>query len=114
MDELAKRFADLAVQYGPYALEAARSAVRVEVFSTLVSSIVTASFAIGGAIGGRFLWRLEIDDEFDEPLVHAAGAILLGLATIPAAMFVWAWIDPWTWTALTNPDLWMAHKILKL
>lgn len=114
MDELAKRFADLAEKYGPTVADAAMNAVRIEVFSSLMASFIALGFACTMYWGGRCLMRMEVKDKFADGMPYFFGCVAVALATIPFAIFVWQWIDPWTWTALSHPDLWLAKKAFKI
>lgn len=115
MDELAKRFADLADKYGPSAVEAARAAARTGAYSALVGS--AEDLAISGAlfIAGRFLWRKAGGvGSFDgEPLYFISGLAFFacGLAFFVGISNV---VDPWTWAAIAHPDVWIAKRTLGL
>jgi hypothetical protein len=37
---------------------------------------------------------------------------IISLLTFMPGM--WAWIDPWTWTTINHPELWIAKKSLNL
>lgn len=114
MDELAKRFSELAEKYGPNVLDAALGAVRIEGYSTLVTGLTVS--VIGGVITylGYYLWKIEIEDKTDEPIAHAFGFFLglIGLITITVGLYTF--IDPWTWAAFTHPELWLAKKAMRL
>lgn len=114
MDELAKRFADLAAQYGPDVMRAALVSVRIEVYSTLVSSFIWLAFGIVCLLGMRWSWPQTPKDDLDLPWgkIGAIAGALVGAICI--ASFVWIWIDPWTWTALNHPELWLAKKALHI
>ena len=44
-------------------------------------------------------------------MVSIVGWVVGGIAL---CIGVWQFADPWTWTALTNPDLWLAKKAFHL
>lgn len=110
MDELAKRFADLAEKYGPDVAQAAKAAVRTEVYSTLVSSVIWLAFAVAMGLVARWLWRLKPRDASDRPIAIFGAVIASLIAAACGASFLWHWIDPWTWTALNHPELWLAKQ----
>lgn len=114
MDKIAERMAELAEKFGPSVVEAARGAVRVEAYSTLAGAVQTAAIAIAMVFAGRFLWKYETEGHFDSSLPRAFAFIIFSLSAIPFAFAVWAFIDPWTWTGINNPDLYLAKKILKI
>jgi hypothetical protein len=114
VDKVAELFAKLADQYGPSVIDAAKGAARVEAYSSLASSLIAV--IIGYAIYriGEFLRVKKCKDSFDDGSVHAAGYVLILLSLIPFAIALWVWIDPWTWTAINHPELWIAKRTLKL
>lgn len=114
MEKVAELFAKLADQYGPSVIEAAKGAARIEGYSSLAGSLIAAAIAGVLAYGGNYLRTLEVEDDIDAPIAHAFGYLVLGFSLIPAAIALWAWIDPWTWTAINSPELWIAKKTLKL
>lgn len=119
MDELAKRFADLANQYGPAVANAALESVRVEVYSTLVASLLWLGIAGGLGCLAWFIWRSRPAKKVDDFMPDNDARFLLSVATwvissIAGAIFIgvlWTWIDPWTWTALNHPELYIAKRV---
>lgn len=114
MDELAKRFADLAQQYGPSVVNAALQAARVEVYSTLVGSVMWLGWGVLAFFIGRYCWRKNVHDNTDIPFGRIGASVLFLAATACLATAVWTWVDPWTWTALNHPELWIAKKTLHI
>lgn len=114
MDEIAKKMAELAEKYGPSVIDATRGAVQIEAYSTLAGSVVSSAFAFTFLFAGRWLYCKNTKDDLDDSICKVFGFILMGIAAIPAAFAIWAWIDPWTWVAIANPDLWIAKKVFKL
>ncbi len=114
MDELAKRFAELADKYGPHVTEAALGAVRVEAYSVLVSGFLAG---IAAVICGRACYKaLRIAQAKKEGyelfaiICFFTGCVCV-LLTVAA---VWKIVDPWVWAALFHPDLWLAKKVFHL
>jgi hypothetical protein len=112
MDEIAKRLAELAEKVGPAAMEAARGAVRVEAYSTLAGGAFAMVAAAAIFYFGRFLWLHDDDFYGSEPKFWAVISFLVAL--VFGLIGLWNIVDPWTWVAQSNPDLWLAKKILKL
>lgn len=114
MDELAKRMMELAEKVGPEAMAAARGAVRVEAYSTLVSTIcfIIAAFVFYKA--AIYLWAYQSTSQYSMGESKFFAGILFTTVVILVWIAVWNVIDPWTWVALNNPDLWLAKKVLKL
>lgn len=114
MDKIAEKMAELADKFGPSVIDAARGAVRVEAYSTMAGAFQTAVIATAMIFAGRFLWNYQTADSFDRQFPRVVAFLLFGLSVIPFAVAAWAFIDPWTWTAISNPDLYLAKKILKI
>jgi MFS family permease len=112
MDELARRFADLAQQYGPGVIDAAKAAARTEALSCLASALLATVFAGGLILGARLLWRYGRRE--DEEIAIAGSVLIAVIALIILLIPAWSLIDPWTWTALYHPEVWIAHKTLKI
>jgi hypothetical protein len=117
MDEAAKRLADLAAQYAPSVIDSAKAAAQVEAWSCLASSLI--AFAIVGALvmASKLCWRLQPSwDDADDWLIppRIIGCACLVIAVIPASIGVWCWLDPWTWVAMSHPELWIAKQALHL
>lgn len=112
MDELAKRFADLAAQYGPAVADAAKAAARTGAFSSLVGSIIPALIAVVALWATRFLWlkAKSVKDDMEYPFVYVASCVCACIGVGCALGAIWAWIDPWTWTTINHPELWIAKK----
>lgn len=114
MDELAKRMMELAEKVGPDAMSAARGAAQVEAYSAMASGALLVALALAFAAAGRYLWISESEySSFDGERRFFGGALVtIGVVTL--AIAAWQFMDPWTWTAINNPDLWLAKKVLRL
>lgn len=117
MDELAKRFADLAAQYGPAVVSAALGAAQTEGYSCLVASLIQLIFAVGFLLGAKAIWRRRPplkDGSFANNDGRAALSVVAGVCVAISCAFlaaaIWTWVDPWTWTAINRPELWLAKK----
>lgn len=116
MDELAKRFADLAEKYGPYVAEAAKNAARAEAYSTLAASVIAIIVSIAAAYGTRQCWEKYKEwsgDDGGHPILFAV-IILALFSGVSFLIALWAWIDPWTWITINHPELWLAKRAFKL
>lgn len=113
MDKLAKQFAELAEKVGPEAIRVAREAARMEALSCLAGSVMWFGIAASLFYAGRFLAGRAGKNDWDENwfIVAVFAFIVAGFVMLPG---IWAWIDPWTWTALSQPELWVAKRVLKL
>ena len=113
MDKLAEQFAEIAKQYSPTVIEAAKNAVIVEAYSTIVSGVVTLTAAL---VAGRFSYQLyknSIKEGWDE-IIWLPIVILAITAFIMFFCGLWPLIDPWTWVAISHPELFIAKKALHL
>lgn len=113
MDELAKRFADLAAQYGPKVADAAMQAARVEAYSCMAAGALCLLFGAGFFYAAKILWHKWEKERWDEITLLPFGIlVLIGITVFTIG--VWSFVDPWTWTTLQHPELWIAKKAFKL
>lgn len=89
-------------------------AARVEAYSSLVASLFVLAAGVALAFAGRFLWRVKMKDQFEEPMVHALGAAIIGIGGIVVIVAVAQIADPWLWATFKNPELWLAKKAFKI
>ena len=113
MDKLAETFAELAKKIGPDAIEAAKGAAQMQAYSQLMGSILWIAAAYLCWLGGKHLMKFK-DNEDWGGLLAFFGAFGFFGAFMCASTAVWAWIDPWTWTAINRPELWIAKKVIGL
>lgn len=115
MDEAAKRFADLAAQYAPNVIDAAKQAARIEAYSALALSVIWFGFAVSLAVAARICLRThpEWDDDWFIP-ARFVGWVAICISALCFAGGLWAWINPWTWVTMTSPELWIAKRALHL
>lgn len=109
MDEIAKKMAELSTQYGPTVIDAARGAVRVEAYSQLVAGGICLVASAGLIAVLRYAWPKANEDNFGWVLCMCAA--MLGLLFL-LPLGVWSFADPWTWTAITHPDLYLAKRVI--
>lgn len=117
MDELAKRFADLANHYGPQVADAALGAARVEAYSSLAGATLALVVSALGFYGSYFFYKkvMAETDGYDDNTLFLIPCVLLGVvAAIAGLAGVWSWVDPWTWTAINHPELWLAKQAFKI
>lgn len=115
MDELAKRFADLADKYGHQAVEAARQAARTHGYSAIVESIMTLVISFAFFVVAQFLWHKASGNGgwHNEPIYFISGLAFLSCG-ITFFGGMWNLINPWTWTAISHPDVWIAKRTIGL
>jgi hypothetical protein len=115
MDELAKRFADLAEKYGPSVVDTALQAARVEAWHALVFNLFGIAAALVLFRVGRRLWTAKGNSRWEEhDLQVMAGGALLVIGGIIGFFAVMNTFDPWLWMTMKNPELWIAKKSLGL
>lgn len=107
-DQLIQHYSQLADQFSPQVLDAAKQAATMEAYSCLAESFIWFLLA---AIAGytSYLFKKTNDDDW-MPAVIIFGFLSI-LLSIPG---LWSWIDPWTWTAMHHPELWIAKVSLHL
>jgi len=111
----------LTTQYAPDVTEAAFMAVRVSGIGNLISCvamILLGSIAILLSIKFKEFCDKKNEEceyasdwDFIGGLIFIAGACIGGLSALLGAICLF---DIWMWTAIFNPELAMAHKILGL
>lgn len=114
MDELAKRFAELAEKYDPNVIHTALEAARMEAYSNLVSNffwLITGGIIL---LGARWFWQMKIEDDDYKGCARVFGVFLGCVAVIIIIASIANFADPWLWATLKNPELWIAKKVLKL
>jgi hypothetical protein len=117
MDKLAEHFADLAQKYGPAVADAAKAAAQTEAYSTLMAGVLALAFAVAFFSAGLFIWK-QIDSPSnrdgwaDEWAI--ASIVLWTVALISFSLGLWSLVDPWTWTTIYHPELWLAKKAFGL
>ena len=110
MDELAKRFAEVAAQYAPTVVNATLSAARIEALSSLMTGGMSLLVAFTlYKIGGRFRRAAE-GSVYDGDLWTFGAGVVWVISGIVACVGIWSFINPWTWTALTHPEIWVAKR----
>lgn len=112
MDELAKRFSDLASQYAPDVVDAALNAARIEAMSAMVGGVLCFAIAYACYRVGR--WMLWTYSGEDADLVAMGGGVAWIVGGVTGAIGAWAFLDPWVWVALTRPELYIAKKAIGL
>lgn len=111
MDELAKRFAELAEKYGPSVADAAKAAARTGAYSTLAGGIMAISMGVMLLLTSRWIWRKAGNADF---IVYFSAVVVAMIGAITFCIGLWAWINPWTWTTIAHPELWIAKQVFRL
>ncbi len=118
MDKLAETLNQFAEKYGPTVSETVLAATRVSAYQTLTNAALGAVVGLLLAILAYYAWRKTkaLNDDDNDACV-LVGVVALA-ATIGSAMcFLISAIvlaSPWTWAALSRPELLLAKKALGL
>jgi CHASE2 domain-containing sensor protein len=110
MDELAKRFADIAAQYAPQVIDAAKQSVVISCYQTLLFTALWLIIGCALIKTSTIFWRNRTDLNMAE--IPTGISIIVGLIAIVICCMVL--INPWTWIALNHPELYIAHSFLNL
>jgi hypothetical protein len=110
MDELAKRFADIAAQYAPQVADAAKQSVIISCYSTMLYATIWIIIGLVLIKASTIFWF----NRTNENLAELPAGILMLLGVGAVIISVLCWIDPWLWVALYRPELYIAHSFLKL
>ena len=122
MDKLTVMLAEVAEKYGPEVVDAGLTVVRVSAGSTLIhaaigTALIVALFKFGIPLTFKYRASLPESDrdntEFFMPTflcwviagVGVFGISLGGFGTLKL-------FNLWTWVALVEPKLWIAHRVL--
>jgi len=116
IDLLAGKIVELADKLSGPGAEAVIAGARISAMSTLSSGVIALVVAGGAVWLARKLFaaggeRSNSDDYIGHKI---GGGFLVLVAFIAALIGVWAFADPWTWTALNNPELWVAKRLMRL
>jgi hypothetical protein len=117
MDKLAEHFADLAAKYGPTIADAAKAAAQTEAYSCLAAAAFSLIFAAAFSLIGRFIFvRIESESNPDgrDEMWIMASIVLWATAGLLSLFGLWTFADPWTWTTINHPELWIAKKAFGL
>jgi hypothetical protein len=116
IDLLAGKIVELADKLSGPGAEAVIAGARISAMSTLSSGVIALVVAGGAAWLARKLFLAGGDRRnSDDYIGHKVGGAVLSIAAFIAALIgVWAFADPWTWTALNNPELWIAKRLLRI
>lgn len=114
MDKIAELMAKLAEQYGPNVVDAARGAAIVEAWSNFEADLVLAGFSAVALLATKRMWHSTSATDMDMNF-GKIGAVVCGLiGSITAAVSIGLLCDPWLYTAMIHPDLWIAKRVFHL
>lgn len=113
MDKLAQQFSDLAAKYGPDVVSAAKGAAVVEGYSSIVQGVVGLVFAGGLVFLASWFYKKMCTEDWDDIVWIPICFCGIG-AAIFAAFGLTNLLNPWTWTAINHPELWLAKQALHI
>lgn len=105
-DQLLQHYAEIADKFTPQVIDAAKQAVIVEAYSCLAGSFLWFFIA---AISGYAAYRFKKTNDDDWMPMVIIFSCLSVLFSLPG---FWSWLDPWTWVAISHPELWIARTAL--
>lgn len=113
--EAADKLMNLAEQYGPDTVDLVLASARVSGINDMVSGVVAVAVLLLSLHFCRKIWRARLKgkEDWDALVGWAVGAIWLGiLASVASVVSIVYLTDAWTWTAIIEPKIYIAHKVL--
>lgn len=116
MDKLAEQFAQIANHFAPQVIDAAKTAVQINIYSELMTGVIWIILAAGT---GAIAWKLrqqaiKTDSSIDHEFLTIMSVCTAGFALLLLVPLVWVLIDPWTWTGIYHPEYVIAKRALGL
>lgn len=119
MDKLIELFTQVAEKFAPPVIDAAKQAVVVEAYSQIASSAALLTFSGALLILAHVAAKKHAEEKAREYACRDAGEgwyairlLALGAALLFACPLIWNLVDPWTWTAISHPELYIAKRYL--
>lgn len=118
MEEITKRLADAAANLGPQAWSVALRAATVEGYASLESGGICLAVGVALLYAAWRVWRWAKRNEDEIYGTHdgayIASLFLIAVGATLTIIGASTLLDPWTWTAIYHPDIYIAHKLMKL
>ncbi len=111
MDKLADKLSEILTTLQGPGFQVAREAAQVEAYQALTAGGFCAAIAAAIAAGIYWMQKKEMLDGDSRFIITMIGAVI-GIALLSIA--IWTFIDPWVWATLSQPELWLAKRALKL
>lgn len=115
VDAMTAKLATLAEKYGPEAIDAGLSVVRIKGASELIVGAAGIAVSVGAAGLARWaITRLGKAEPIDQD-GYGFVAVASFFAMVGSAVFsLHRLLDIWNWVAVFEPKLWIAKKLLGL
>ena len=112
--ELMEKLDKLATEYAPDVIDSAIEVVRVSGFGSLIYGLLAVGFIFSLWLAYKKIKSYEIDSAYEEPIWGGFFLVSIVGGVISVVVIIETLFDIWTWVAIFNPKLALAHQILGL
>lgn len=114
VEKLSNMLSDVAVQYGPEVVDAALTVVRISGAGNIVVGLTLAILPLFFFCNIKNLWKWALKHETSSDSGSLVLVVLSGMGCVASSIVSFIMlINLWTWVAIIEPKLWVAHEILK-
>lgn len=108
---IGNKLGDLAGQYGPDVWKMTEGVIRVNAINEIIIGLGFLAVTITLVKVAYKFWDKFVKCEYQDPWI--IGTVIAGLITPFTGATTFNYLaDVWTWIALFEPKLWLAHKVL--
>lgn len=113
VDQALQKLGELVEKHGPQAVDLAAQVVQLNAAQNLASAAGLAGVSIGGLFMARWLQgRAQAADADDDFGYRIGVTFSLGVSTVLGVWSLFSFLNIWSWIALFNPKLALAHDVL--
>lgn len=114
VEKLSNMLSDVAVQYGPEVVDAALTVVRITGANKIFVGLILLTLPFLFFYNLKELWKWAGKHDKDSESGSYVLILMIGVVcSIFTAMSFITLTNLWSWVAIIEPKLWVAHEILK-